>query len=115
MAEIMHMLGVPRAAILEESGSRNSHENAAYTGHPLLAHNLHRILLVTSAIAMPRALAAFRHQGIDAIAAPTDFTPGVGEDSRSGVSELEVDTVNLPPSPRAPSKSPAPPCMSTWD
>jgi uncharacterized SAM-binding protein YcdF (DUF218 family) len=101
MAEIMQMLGVPRAAILEESASRDSHENAAYTSHLLLAHNLHRILLVTSAMTMPRALAAFRHQGIDAIAAPTDFTPGVDEDSRSGVSELEVDALNLPPSPRA--------------
>jgi uncharacterized SAM-binding protein YcdF (DUF218 family) len=95
MAEIMQMLGVPCAAFLEESASRNSHENAAYTGHLLLAHNLHRILLVTSAIAMRRALAAFRLQGIDAIAAPTDFTPGLGEDSRSG------DTLNLPPSPHA--------------
>jgi uncharacterized SAM-binding protein YcdF (DUF218 family) len=78
MAEIMQMLGVPRSAILEESASRNSHENAAYTSRVLLAHHLHRILLVTSAMAMPRALAPFRHQGIDAIAAPTDFTPGLG-------------------------------------
>ena len=101
MAEMMQMLGVPRAAILEESASRNSHENAAYTSHLLLAHNLHRILLVTSAITMPRALAAFRHQGIDAIAAPTDFAPGVDEDTRSGLSELEVDTLDLVPTSRA--------------
>jgi len=47
-------------------------------------------LLVTSAMTMPRALATFRHEGIDAIAAPTDFTPGLGEDSSSGVSELLI-------------------------
>jgi uncharacterized SAM-binding protein YcdF (DUF218 family) len=88
---------VPRSAILEESASRNSHENAAYTSRLLLAHNLHRILLVTSAMAMPRALAAFRHQGIDAIAAPTDFTSGLGEDSMGGLSELEVDALELLP------------------
>lgn len=99
MAEIMQMLGVPRSAILEESASRNSHENAAYTSELLLAHNLHRILLVTSAMVMPRALAAFRHQGIDAIAAPTDFTPGLGADSRDRVSDLEVDALNMLPSP----------------
>jgi uncharacterized SAM-binding protein YcdF (DUF218 family) len=99
MAKIMQLLGVPGSAILEESASRNSHENAAYTSRLLLAHNLHRILLVTSAMTMPRALAAFRHQGIDAIAAPTDFTADLGEDSRSGVSELEVDALNLVPSP----------------
>jgi uncharacterized SAM-binding protein YcdF (DUF218 family) len=49
---------------------------------------------------MPRALAAFRHQGIDAIAAPTDFTPGLGEDFRRGGSELEVDALNLLPNPQ---------------
>jgi len=101
MAEIMQMLGVPRSAILEESASRNSHENATYTSRLLLAHNLHRVLLVTSAMTMPRALAAFRHQGIDAIAAPTDFATSTGEDSRSGVSELEVDALNLLPNPHS--------------
>ena len=100
MSEIMQMLGVPRSAILEEPASRNSHENAAYTSHLLLARKLHRVLLVTSAMTMPRALATFRHEGIDAIAAPTDFTPGLGEDSSSGVSELEVDALNLLPSPQ---------------
>ena len=98
-SEIVQMLGVPRSAILEESASRNSHENAAYTSRLLLAHKLHRVLLVTSAMTMPRALAAFRHQGIDTIAPPTDFTPGLGENSRSGLSELEVDALNLAPNP----------------
>jgi uncharacterized SAM-binding protein YcdF (DUF218 family) len=100
MAEIMQMLGVPRSAILEESASRSTHENATYTKRLLLAHNLRRVLLVTSAMTMPRALAAFRHQGLDAIAAPTDFTPGLGEDSRGGVTELEVDALNLLPNPQ---------------
>jgi uncharacterized SAM-binding protein YcdF (DUF218 family) len=100
MSEIMQMLGVPRSAILEESASRNSHENAAYTSRLLLSHNLHRVLLVTSAITMPRALAAFRHEGIEAIAQPTDFTPDLGGDSRTGVSELEVDALNLLPDPQ---------------
>jgi uncharacterized SAM-binding protein YcdF (DUF218 family) len=99
MTEIMQMLGVPSSAILEESASRNSHENAAYTSRVLLAHHLHGILLVTSAMTMPRALAAFRHQGIDGIAAPTDFTPGLGEDSKGALSELEEDALELLPSP----------------
>jgi len=99
MAEVMQMLGVPRSAILEESSSRNSHENAAYTSRLLLAHNLHRVLLVTSAIAMPRALAVFRKQGIDAIAAPTDFTTDHGH--LNGTSGLEVEALSLVPSSRA--------------
>ncbi len=97
MAEIMHMLGVPSSAILEESASRNTHENGIYTSRLLLAHNLHRVLLVTSAMAMPRALAAFRHQGIDAIAAPTDFTSISGRDSRDWVSELQAVALSLLP------------------
>jgi len=99
MSEVMQMLGVPRSAILEESSSRNSHENAAYTSRLLRAHNLHQVLLVTSAITMPRALAAFRRQGIDAIAAPTDFTTDNGRPN--GTLGLEVEALSLVPSPRA--------------
>ena len=39
-----------------------------------MSHNLHKVLLVTSAIRMPRALAVFRSLGTKAIPAPTDFT-----------------------------------------
>jgi uncharacterized SAM-binding protein YcdF (DUF218 family) len=73
MAEIIEMLGVPRAVILEEPFSRNTHENAMYVKPILLAHHIHRVLLITSAVAMPRALATFKRQGIDALPAPTDF------------------------------------------
>lgn len=73
MAEIIEMLGVPRVAILEEPFSRNTHENAMYVKPILAAHHIHRVLLVTSAAAMPRALATFKRQGIDAVPAPTDF------------------------------------------
>jgi uncharacterized SAM-binding protein YcdF (DUF218 family) len=107
MSEIMQMLGVPHSAILEEPASRNSHENAAYTSRLLLARGLRRVLLVTSAITMPRALAAFQHEGIDAIAAPTDFTPDSGGDSGTGMSRLEVDALNLLPDPENLSESSA--------
>jgi uncharacterized SAM-binding protein YcdF (DUF218 family) len=101
MAEIMQMLGVPPSAILEESASRNSHENAVYTGRFLLAQNLHKVLLITSAVTMPRALAAFRHQGIDAIAAPTDFITSLVEDSPGGIPGVEADILELPPNTRS--------------
>jgi uncharacterized SAM-binding protein YcdF (DUF218 family) len=98
MCEVMQMLGVPRKAILQESTSRNTHENAAYTSRLLLAHHLHKALLVTSAMAMPRALDAFRHEGVDAIPAPTDFR--AAQNSRSRLSRMEVDALNLVPDPR---------------
>jgi uncharacterized SAM-binding protein YcdF (DUF218 family) len=66
-------LSVPASAVLLEAQSRNTEENARYTKQLLTEHHLGRILLVTSALHMPRALALFRAQGIDAIPAPTDF------------------------------------------
>lgn len=66
-------LAVPASAVLLETQSRNTQENALYTKQLLDEHHLGKILLVTSAVHMPRALALFRAQGIDATPAPTDF------------------------------------------
>jgi len=66
-------LAVPASAVLLETQSRNTEENALYTKRILDEHHLGKVLLVTSAVHMPRALALFRAQGIDAIPAPTDF------------------------------------------
>lgn len=73
MATIMEVMGVPRDAILLESRSLNTYENAVYTKEILERRNINRILLVTSAVHMPRSLAIFQKQGVDAIPAPTDF------------------------------------------
>ena len=73
MAELLRIMGVPASAILKEAGSHNTRENAAYVKPLLAARHLRRILLVTTAVSMPRALAVFRHQNIDAIPAPVDF------------------------------------------
>ena len=66
--------GVPGASILTESASRNTYENAVFTRQLLAAHGLQRVLLVTSAMHMPRALATFRFAGINVVPAPTDYT-----------------------------------------
>jgi uncharacterized SAM-binding protein YcdF (DUF218 family) len=73
MGELLRTWGVPEEAILLETGSRNTYENALYTKRLLEAHSLKHVLLVTSALHMPRALALFRASGIDAVPAPTDF------------------------------------------
>ena len=39
----------------------------------LARRGIERVLLVTSALHIPRALGAFRQQGIEAVPAPTDF------------------------------------------
>jgi len=66
-------LGVPESAVVIESSSRNTRENAIYTKQVLDQHHLSSILLVTSALHMPRALAQFQSQGVNVTPAPTDF------------------------------------------
>lgn len=75
MLEVMELLGVPKSAIVQESQSANTYENAVNVKAMLKDRHIDRILLVTSAMHMPRALALFKDQGIDAIAAPCDFLP----------------------------------------
>ena len=72
IGQFLGELGVPADAIILESKSRNTHENAAFTAPILAAHGWHTVLLVTSADHMPRAMAIFRKTGIAATAATTD-------------------------------------------
>lgn len=73
MAQIMETIGVPSAAILQDSTSLNTYQNAVNVKKIMKERGIRRVLLVTSAMHMPRSLAIFRRQGIDAIPAPTDF------------------------------------------
>lgn len=73
MAQLAVALGVPEQSIFEDPTSLNTYENAVNVKRILQAQRISRILLVTSAIHMPRSLLIFKKQGIDAIAAPVDF------------------------------------------
>jgi uncharacterized SAM-binding protein YcdF (DUF218 family) len=74
MAEIAKAMGVPKTAILQDPSSLNTYENAVNVGKILEDKKIKgTVLLVTSAIHMPRSLLIFKRQGIDTIAAPTDF------------------------------------------
>jgi uncharacterized SAM-binding protein YcdF (DUF218 family) len=70
--ELLLALGVPAEAILVEEESRNTRENAAFSARLLRDQGIDRILLVTSALHMRRALARFEAQGLDVIPAATD-------------------------------------------
>lgn len=74
LAELLTEWGVPSSAITIEEASRNTRENALQTKKILDRERLGTILLVTSAMHMPRALATFKAAGVDAIAVPVDFT-----------------------------------------
>lgn len=73
MQELLELLGVPADAILQEDRSRNTYENAIYVRELLDASEANRILLVTSAMHMPRSLRIFDRQGFEVIPAPADF------------------------------------------
>ncbi|NYT86640.1 YdcF family protein [Pollutimonas harenae] len=70
MAHALEQHSIPRSAIIMESRSFTTHENAIYTAETLKQHHIQHILLVTSALHMPRAMAVFAKQGISAIATP---------------------------------------------
>lgn len=70
MANTLKQEDIPESALILESRSYTTHENAVYTAAELRQRNIDRILLVTSALHMPRAMAVFRKQGVSAIASP---------------------------------------------
>jgi uncharacterized SAM-binding protein YcdF (DUF218 family) len=73
MATILSQMGVPASAIIQDPDSFNTYENAVNVRKILEARGIRQVLLVTSAMHMPRSLLIFKHQGIAAIPAPTDF------------------------------------------
>jgi uncharacterized SAM-binding protein YcdF (DUF218 family) len=72
MQQLLEQMGVPASAMLLEDTSRNTSENARNTAQLLNNRGLKRVLLVTSALHMPRALPLFEAQGLQTTAAATD-------------------------------------------
>ena len=67
-------LGVPESALLMETESRTTAENAAFSGRLLQQRGVRRVLLVTSALHMGRALPHFQGQGLEVVAVAIDQT-----------------------------------------
>ncbi|MBF0589402.1 MAG: YdcF family protein [Magnetococcales bacterium] len=72
MRELLMEWGVPSDAIIQESRSRNTRENATATRTILDQNGWHHLLLVTSAVHMRRAIGVFRAAGLGPVAATTD-------------------------------------------
>lgn len=73
MRDLLEEWGVPREAIVLESGSLNTRENAFGAARVIREQGWGQVLLVTSAAHMPRAVEAFRAVGIEVVASPTDY------------------------------------------
>ena len=74
-------LGVPDGDIVTETQSANTRDNAVNSAPIVSAHGWTSVLLITSAMHMPRALAAFERAGIRAVPVPTDFHVAGGGDT----------------------------------
>lgn len=73
LADLLRISGVPPEDILLEGRSRNTHENALFTKQVLARTSYRKVLLVTSAFHMRRAVGCFRKEGIEVRPYPADF------------------------------------------
>jgi uncharacterized SAM-binding protein YcdF (DUF218 family) len=70
-ARMAASLGIPRARMTLFENNKDTHDEAV----SIAAHlNGKRVALVSSATHLPRAMALYRSQGLDAVPAPTDYT-----------------------------------------
>jgi len=81
LAQILKGLQVPDTAILLESNSRTTYDNAVMSGDLLNNAGYNHILLVTSGMHMRRAMTLFQNQGLQVTAAATDHQTPKFEDS----------------------------------
>jgi uncharacterized SAM-binding protein YcdF (DUF218 family) len=95
MVALMQTMGVPAAAMLQDPTSLNTRENAVNVKKILTERGINRILLVTSAMHMPRSLKIFQKLGINAIPAPTDFL--VSADEAAAKSTIASTLLNSVP------------------
>ncbi len=72
MAEFATELGIPRQAVLLEKKSQNTYSSAVHVGAMCRELGIQRVLLVTDASHMRRAVAAFQKQNLLVSPAPSD-------------------------------------------
>ncbi|MFN3814309.1 MAG: YdcF family protein [Aquificaceae bacterium] len=73
MKSFLLSLGVDRKSIITEVESRDTKENSLFVKKICEERGYRRIVLVTSAYHMPRAVLSFKKEGMDVIPYPTDF------------------------------------------
>lgn len=75
MADLLATLGVPRDRIVLETESLDTRENALYSTRLVRTLPVDTVVLVTSALHMPRALTMFERAGLPVVPAPVNFQP----------------------------------------
>jgi uncharacterized SAM-binding protein YcdF (DUF218 family) len=101
MRRIIEKMNVPDSAMVLQTKSQNTHEDAVYSVQLLKEKGISKIILVTSAMHMPRSVALFKKQGIEVIPSPTDFTITDDGWNRMFSPNLETLLTNLLPNSSA--------------
>ncbi|MGA8261111.1 MAG: YdcF family protein [Arenicellales bacterium] len=70
---VLELWGVPESAVVLETKSRNTLQNAEYSAPILRQRQWRKVLLVTSASHMHRAVMAFHRAGVNVIPVPVDY------------------------------------------
>jgi uncharacterized SAM-binding protein YcdF (DUF218 family) len=78
MAEQMTKMGISREAILVEGKSRNTYQNLLFSKEMIKTPEQYNIILLTSAMHMPRAMLVARQLDLDVIPYPCDFRADTG-------------------------------------
>ncbi|WP_353684097.1 YdcF family protein [Thermodesulfovibrio sp. 3907-1M] len=73
MAEMLKELGVESDKIIEESKSKDTAQNARYVSEICKEKNFKRVILITSAYHMERAVKLFKKTGLVILPYPADF------------------------------------------
>lgn len=97
MTELLLLFDIPESAIIQENRAVNTRENAVFTREILSGLGINDIILVTSALHMPRSVKIFEKQGFKVYPAPTDFL--VTESDFSGKSSWQDNVINFFPNP----------------
>jgi uncharacterized SAM-binding protein YcdF (DUF218 family) len=74
MAALMALFGIPSEQMIIQANSQNTAEDAAKSCEIIKEKKFENVLLVTSAMHMPRAMMLFEKEGCTVIPAPTDYT-----------------------------------------
>jgi len=78
MADYLVLQGIPRDKIALELKATDTVTNAIYSAEILKKYGPKKVVLVTSALHMPRSVADFESAGVQVIPAPVDYIGGQG-------------------------------------
>ena len=73
LAQQLETWGIDRSRLLIEDRARNTRENALFSKEIIDAHHFRRVLIVTSAMHMPRSVDCFRQVGLNVDTLPVDY------------------------------------------